>query len=422
VAAYAGCGLTTEGELAGQEPTSTSSGTGGGMDAGKPCMTPNDCPPNTDCTTWACTGGQCIVTVAPDGTLVATGAVQGDCKKNVCQGGDPAVLPDDMDIVPDNDTCTEEFCSAGVKQSMKAPDGTVCGPTGKLACVNGLCDGCATDPSNCNPPTECQTVECPINSCIYTIQEGKVLDDSFDNDCKKDVCDAQGNKATVGDLTETPQQMGDDCKVEICAMDGSIAQMNANEGQKCADPAGECYLDSTCVAGACTDQPKPTGTKLEDDGTPNNCKAKYCDGMGKAVVLADPTDLPVDPTPDDCTAYICNGDMPGTSTKPTGAGCGMGNKCCGTNCCAVTGMNYCDGNNMCCASGKVCGGTCCMSGTAQCANNNSQCCENTVCKDTCCTSTLPCQTDTGDCCPSNKKCGTACCNSNQNCVGGTTCQ
>jgi hypothetical protein len=415
-AAYAGCGLTTEGQLFNTAASTTSTGTGM-MDAGPECDDRADCPPDSDCTTWACTGGTCILTVAPDGAPVVAGAIQGDCLKKVCKGGDVTSEPDDSDLVPDNDPCTMEVCSAGVKQTGHAANGTACGGMGTLTCQDGLCEGCNQNPSNCDPPTECQKVECPVNTCVYPIDEGKVLDDASPTDCKMDICNAQGNKETVGDTTETPPQMGDDCKAEVCDASGNAVQMNANEGMDCAPSIGDCYDPSKCVAGTCTPTPTPTGTRFGDDGTPNNCKATYCNGMGMKVVQADPTDLPIDPDPTDCTAYSCVGDMPSMMTKQAGAGCGMGNKCCGTNCCVAMG-DYCDGSGACCASGRVCGGTCCQSGTASCVNN--QCCETAnVCNGTCCTSAFACQGDTGNCCPQNKKCGTnLCCKSNEMCMNG----
>jgi hypothetical protein len=395
-------------------------GGGGGAGGGPSCLTREDCPPDSDCVTWACASGACVQTTAPDGTPTAADSALGDCKKNVCQGGDVAALPDDFDIVPDNDPCTVEMCSGGVKQAGPSPDGTACGETGKLACVNGLCEGCNNDPNNCNAPTECQTVECQTYTCVYSTQVGKVLDDSSDTDCQMVVCDAQGNQATVGDTTEMPQQLGDDCKIEVCAADGSIAQITANEGMQCAPSIGDCYDSSKCVAGTCTPQPTPAGTRFGDDGTPNNCKATYCDGMGMKVVQADPTDLPIDPVPSDCAAYVCVGDVPTMMTKQTGAGCGMGGKCCGTNCCAVTGTDYCDGNGACCASGKACNGACCQSGTASCIN--SQCCETaTVCSNICCPTSHSCNS-TGACCPIKSQCPNgSCCDFGETCNSSNVC-
>ena len=386
-----------------------------------PCTDRSQCDPDTDCTTWACVAGNCSSTFLPDETPVKAGTV-GDCKKNVCKDGKPAVLNDDSDVGADSDPCKIEMCNGGVKQSMAAPDGTKCGATGNLGCVSGHCEGCVMNAANCDPSTDCKEATCPDNTCVYTIREGKVTDVTSPTDCKVEVCDANGNKTIKGDTSETPPQVDNNCKTEVCAMDGSVAEVNEADGAKCANAMGKCYNDSTCVAGTCTEQPIPTGIKIGDDGTPNNCKAEYCDGMGKVVVLADPMDLPVDPMPDDCTVAICNGDMPSTSTKPAGAGCGGGNKCCGTNCCAVTGPGYCDGNSMCCASGQACGGTCCQSNNAACLNN--QCCETAIiCGGACCPSTFPCQGDTGACCPNNKKCGAnLCCNSGQSCMmGGTVC-
>ncbi len=400
----------------------------GGAAGGGPCMTREDCPADSDCSAWACSGGSCVLSVAPDGAPVATGAVQGDCKKNVCQGGKPAVLPDDTDLVEDNNPCTMEMCNGGVKLSSPAPDGTACGSTGKLACVNGLCEGCNTDPSACDPPTGCQVVACPVNSCVYTIEEGKVLDDVSEMDCKKDVCDAQGNKATVGDTTETPPQTGDDCKVETCAADGSIAEMNANDGVKCASSSELCYADSVCQSGACSPQPAPAGTKVSDNGTAGDCKALVCDGMGGMAEGIDDTDAPADPTPGDCTGPAClNGVVEPSAPKSKGDACTSqpSGKCCGTKCCGNAVGDFCTSNNSCCATGKACGFTCCKSATDNCFGANA-CCSGSVCGggSSCCATLHACEPGTNKCCPQAQRCpnGTKCCPSGQTCSAGNVCQ
>jgi hypothetical protein len=401
------------------------SGGGGGAGGSSPCLAREDCPADTECATWACSGGACVGTIAPDGTPVTNGAVQGDCKKNVCQGGAPALLSDDTDLVPDNDSCTVEMCTAGVKQTGPAPNGTACGSTGKLACQNGLCEGCSQDPSNCDAPTPCQAVECPVNTCVYPIQEGKVLDDASPTDCKMDVCDAQGNKVTVGDTTDTPPQMGDDCKAEVCGSDGNVAQMNANEGVKCDNAMSMCHNDSVCASGACAAQLKPAGTKVSDNGKGGDCKALVCDGMGGTMEGVDNTDVPVDPDPSDCVYPVCiDGVVIPSAPRAEGDVCtsAASGKCCGTTCCPnAVGAGFCDGNDVCCASNKTCGGTCCPSSSNSCAGNT--CCAKVVCNDVCCPTTHGCEPDTNDCCPVGQRCGngTCCpesstCNANNQCI------
>jgi hypothetical protein len=412
-------GLNNEYEQESASPSGGGAG-GGGVDGGPSCLTVADCSPDTDCLTWACSGGTCTVTVAPDGTPIAAGAVQGDCKKNVCQGGKPAVLPDETDLIADNDPCSVEVCKDGTKLEGPAPDGTACGETGKLTCANGLCEGCAQDPTNCNAPTECQDVTCAVNTCEYPILEGKLILDADNKDCKKIVCDAMGNKATVGDLDDTPPQMGDNCKAEVCAMDGSVAQMNANEGIKCADPMGACYNDSVCEAGACAPKPKPAGTKVGNNGAAGDCKASVCDGGGGTTEGPDDNDVPSDPDPGDCLSSACSNGVPVTATKAKGDVCSSAanGKCCGTNCCANAAggaADFCDQNNMCCSSNKACGGVCCANSFASCANN--ACCEaGNVCNDVCCPTSHACD-DLGDCCPPISRCANGSC-----CPGGAQCK
>jgi hypothetical protein len=424
VAVYAGCGLTTEGELAGQEPSSTMSPGTGGAGGGMPCTERGQCPSDTDCTTWACEAGNCEVTVAPNDTPLQAGTV-GDCKKNVCQDGKPAVLNDDTDVAADNDPCTIEGCLGGVQQGMAAPDGTQCGATGTLGCVNGHCEGCVMNAANCDPSTDCKEATCPANTCVYTILEGKVTDDSSPTDCKMEVCDANGNKTVVGDTSETPPQVANNCKTEVCAMDGSVAEVNEADGTKCGDPMGVCYLDSVCENAACAQKAKPAGTKVMDNNKVGDCKALLCNGMGGTMEGPDDTDVPTDMSAGDCSVPGCMNGMVISTTKPKGDVCTteVNGKCCGTNCCAnaLGGVpNYCDKNEMCCASNKACGGTCCMNTSASCVNN--VCCETaTVCNNVCCPTAHACD-NLGACCPMNSRCpnGT-CCPDGKNCNGNNMC-
>jgi hypothetical protein len=366
--------------------------------------------------------GICDVTLAPDDTPLQAGTM-GDCKKNVCKDGKPAVLPDDTDLVPDNDPCTMEMCNGGVKQAGPAPDGTACGDTGKLACVEGLCKGCAQDPTNCNAPTDCQTVECPVNTCMYTVLEGKEILDADQTDCTKIVCDAAGNQATVGDEDDTPPQTGDICKKEICAADGSIATTNDAEGMDCGNPMDVCYNEPVCNSGTCAQKPKSAGTKAMDNNKVGDCKSILCDGNGGTMEGPDDADVPTDMSAGDCSTPGCLNGMVTNTTKPKGDVCTseMNGKCCGTNCCAnaVGGVpNYCDKTDMCCPSNKTCNGVCCMNTTASCINN--ACCETTVCNNVCCPTTHAC--DNNACCPATSQCpnGT-CCPSGQMCKANNTC-
>jgi hypothetical protein len=417
-------GLNNEYE---QESDLPSGGGGGGGGGGGPsCLTVADCSPNTDCSTWACSGGTCIVTVAPDDTPLQAGTV-GDCKKNVCKDGKPAVLPDDTDVAADSDPCSIELCNNGVKQSMAAPDGTKCGAMGNLGCVNGLCEGCVMNAANCDPSTDCKEATCPDNTCVYTILEGKVTDDSSPTDCKVQVCDAAGLKTIVGDTTETPQQVANNCKVEVCAMAGTVAQENEANGTKCGDPLGVCYLDSVCENAACVQKTKPVGSKAMDNNKVGDCKSILCDGNGGTMEGPNDTDVPMDPNPNDCVMPACTGgNLNMNAPENKGESCVhpvslMSGKCCGTSCCAGASGNpstFCDANNMCCAT-IVCNGTCCPIGAS--CYNNACCATANVCNNACCPTKHPCN-NTGACCPVNSQCPDgSCCPDGKNCNSGNLC-
>lgn len=418
--AYLGCGLQTEGDLVGQATTSSSSSSSGIVIP--ECMADMDCAVATDCTSYSCKSGKCEVQIKPDDTEVLTGSVKGDCQKNVCKGGKPTILPDDTDLVMDNDPCTVQTCSAGQLQQGPAPDGTLCGAGDKLACVSGLCEGCNNDISNCNMPTQCQIVACTDNKCVFTIDEGKVLNDPDQTDCKQEVCDMNGNAAIVGDVTEMPPQQGDNCKVEQCDAVGNVIQVNANQNSVCAAPPGICFNDSQCKSGTCTPQPKNNGTSAGDDGTLGNCKALACDGAGNTTVVNNNADKPNDTDMTDCVLTDCMNGMPTTPNKADGLGCTMemGGKCCNGTCCANAVNNFCLAG-ACCASGKTCGTNCCANATDVCDGANNCCPSGKTCMGTCCP-------NSGDacagnmCCPSGKACGTSCCpNAGDQCAGANTC-
>ena len=401
----------------------SSSGEGGGV--GQPCASDGDCPSSDDCSTWACEDGACAVTVAPDDTPVGADSVVGDCKKNVCKDGDPAVVNDDADFAADNNPCTFETCTNGMKQAGNVPDGTVCGMTGKLSCMNGICQGCSMDPASCDPPMECQTVECPVNTCMYSIADGKVVSDPSDTDCKVEVCDAQENKVIKGDTSEIPPQEGDNCRMEVCAADGNVGQVDANEGGKCADPPGACHNDSVCVAGACSPQPKPGGAHIGDNGVPGDCKATYCDGNGGAVTGNDDADVPGDPNGGNCWVPICTNGAPGQVPIPTGSACSeqVDGKCCGGSCCAnafAGDGQFCDQGGTCCASGKTCGGSCCPSASDACFND--ACCGGSICAGECCETQHFCAPDSGSCCPGIQQCPNgSCCPQGKECLADNQC-
>lgn len=349
LAALLGCAL-----ILGIEPPEHRDG------AGAACATRDDCPANTPCASWACLDGRCGDTLEPDGTPVLVGSVTGDCKKNVCKGGEPAVVPDDADVPPQNDACVKKTCSSGEVSKSPAPDGTPCGSMGSLTCKEGECQGCKNNPSACPKPGPCEIIECPTNTCVKTIEVGKVLSDAEPDDCVLEACDENGNAAVVGDMTETPTQTGDDCSIEKCAADGSIAHEAANEGVTCAPAATECFDDSACEAGACAKRPKLAGSYVGDDGAPGNCQGLICDGKGAAVVGAYDADVGPDGDMTDCVTPACSAGSMSSQNVVNGSMCSAmsGVKCCTGVCCPTE--HTCAETGECCPEAQRCpNGTCC---------------------------------------------------------------
>jgi hypothetical protein len=323
-------GLNNEYE---QEGASPSGGGGGGFS----CMLREDCPPDTECVTWACSDGACIVSIAADGTPRDIGEVVGDCKKNVCQAGKPATLPDDTDLVEDNNPCTVEMCNGGVKQAASSPDGTVCGSEDKLACVGGLCIGCNQDPTACDPPGACQTIECPVDTCLLQPKPAgtKAGDNDTPGDCRSIVCDEGGGLSEGVDDTDVPTDMSaGDCSVPGC-LNGMIISTTKPSGDFCtAETNGKC-CGTNCCANAMGSVPN------------------YCDKDNMCC-----------PSNKTCNGVCC---------MNTTASC-INNACCETSsvcnnvCCPTS--HPCDNTGSCCPAASQCpDGTCCPNGQMCKANN-----------------------------------------------------
>ncbi len=199
--------------------TACSEGTGTQCDGAghcAACLVASDCPgQDTECQQRACTAGVCGVTNAALGTAV-TMQTTGDCQKVVCDGnGGTTSQNDDTDLPDDNNTCTNDVCTAGVPSHTNLSDGASCG--GVLTCLNGTCSGCGQASDCPGTDDECKTRTCAVGLCGFAFTaSGTAVSAQTAGDCQKNQCDGNGNTVSVADDTDVPADDGNQCTSEVC--------------------------------------------------------------------------------------------------------------------------------------------------------------------------------------------------------------
>jgi len=146
-------------------PTACGGGTCDGMGACVGCLANADCGLDTECKHFICNkaiaGGTCETHPVADGTPLAS-QMAGDCKLVVCDGNGLSKSNVDITDVPvDNNTCTDDKCSA---------DGMPSNPiiVDRACMANGVCSGTGTC-VGCNTDAQCDSAhntECRKNTCL----------------------------------------------------------------------------------------------------------------------------------------------------------------------------------------------------------------------------------------------------------------
>ncbi len=114
-----GTGGATGGNGGGGTTTTTTTST-------VPCDVATCPAPPGECEVALCDEmGMCSSGNADDGTPAKT-QIAGDCKKNVCTGGSVVSQDDNTDVENDNQTCTDDGCSAGTATHAPKAKGTTC--------------------------------------------------------------------------------------------------------------------------------------------------------------------------------------------------------------------------------------------------------------------------------------------------------
>src|SRR5262245_25123589 len=89
----------------GTAPHSTTGGSGG---APISCFKPEQCPePESECIARVCKDSFCATEPKPNGSDAPT-QVDGDCKKNICAGGEVIAIESSTDVPDDGTDCTIE--------------------------------------------------------------------------------------------------------------------------------------------------------------------------------------------------------------------------------------------------------------------------------------------------------------------------
>jgi len=328
------------------------------------CLAPSDCGVATVCATPTCNAaGQCGVTYGQLDAPIPTQTV-GDCHVTVCNstGGTKSNIADN-DKPDDSNICTDDTCSAGTP-GHTVLTGHACGVSG-VCDSQGACVGCNM-PSDCGADDFCKARTCDNNTCgiSFTPADTKLpdLQQPATKDCKKDVCDGNGNVHTVADDTDPPID-GNDCTIDECS--GQTPQH-----------------------------------RNVDTNTP--CAGGVCDGAGACVECVSPANCPATGNP--CIKATCDNHVCGTENNPPDTTCGVGPSC-------SVGQGHLQDK---CSSGA------CVSGS------NVSCspyvCDTTACKTSCagdgdCASGYTC--DTGlSVCTNGPKCTDYCNTIMTNCTGG----
>lgn len=250
--------------------------------------------------------------------------------------------------------------------------------------------------------TACAHPTCDAGKCgVEHEPMGTATQWQVPGDCKKNVCDGNGNVVQANDDTDKPND-GNTCTVDTCT-NGVPSRTNAVAGTMCGnkpsmtcDGAGHCTNctnDSSCGqpgachAWTCDDATQvcqqvftPMGSGSPPGGTTHDCRRNVCDGMGGVITIAEPTDKPLDPSA--CVLGTCVGDMPSTTPAAATVGCFGGNKCDGMGNCGTCTKDADCGTVTECATPRCIGGHCsaelAASGTPT-AQQTSGDCKKSVC-------------------------------------------
>ncbi len=333
VAAFGGCGLSTQGTA---------------ERSGERCTTDAQCAHDNPCSVEACSAdGVCTRAAAADGPAPAALQHPGSCQRTVCRAGAIATVADDANVSDDGEACTSDVCKDGKPTHPAKADATEC-KIGKATgrCVAGACAvECGQGLAACDDGDRCTDDACDVSAgaCVFTPLDGVTIPGEKDaiGDCRTPRCVGGTEVAAAIDDTDLPEASSD-CATPSCT-NGAPATPPRATGTACATSGGRvCDGQGACVAcnveADCTDLPASdecgvrsceahacklafaaAGTIVTGQVV-GDCTAKVCDGAGQVVTKADDADVPKDGN--DCVDHLCDAGTPKTPPLPAGVSCG----------------------------------------------------------------------------------------------------
>jgi hypothetical protein len=319
------------------------------------CLAVADCSgSDTECRKRTCSAaGVCGTQNVADGTALV-GQSTGDCKKNVCMTGAPAVVNDDADPPVDGNGCTQDLCTSGTPSNPPQPSGTSCSENGGTRC-NGssACVQCL-QASHCGTNNDCQTFACSgAGACsVSFVPNGTPVPGQIGGDCKRNVCNGSGSTVVVADNGDLPVD-GNGCTIDQCT-GGNPSNPPQPSGTSCNESGGtrcngspttpacvqclqpsHCGTDTVCKTFTCS-AAGMCGSTNANDGTlvtnvpVGNCHKDVC-MTGAITTVVDDSDVFVDGNL--CTGDTCSGGVPSNPNQPVGFPCGTGQVCNGGGSC-----------------------------------------------------------------------------------------
>ena len=306
-----------------------------------------------------CTEGDCLVHGACHGTPVANGPSAtdplGNCQTVACAWGVAQITVDDTDVPEDDsDPCTDEACAEGTPSHPARPDGDPCvTKAGSVAgvCKAGKCTAKCTQDLECDDQNPCTMEACDLLDSLCTsmpIEDGTQTPGAIsmpgnchtrrclggvdinapdDNDVGASMNDCITATCTNGELTLPPKPLATPCATSMGQLcDGAGTCVACNVAADCAPTGDECKIAACNPDKSCGTMNAAGGVQLSQaQQITGNCQTLYCDGTGSFESKNNPADVPDDGNP--CTTDKCTGGAPSNTPGPTGADCGMGQKC-----------------------------------------------------------------------------------------------
>jgi hypothetical protein len=302
-------------------------------------------------------------------------------------------------------TSTSSTGGTGGTTSTSSTGGA--GGTGGTTSSTGGTDG-GTDGGTCTTASDCpgSDTDCAQRTCVngacgvaFT-PAMTATSAQTPGDCKKNVCDGDGNVVSTNDDTDVPVD-GNACTGDVCTAGvpsnptlaagtacaqggGSVCDGNGNcvgcvDASTCPGVDDECQT-RTCTNGTCGFSYTASGTAVSSQ-TPGDCKKNVCDGAGNVVSQDDDGDVPDDSNP--CTNDLCNAGVPSHTPVASGTSCGASLVCNGAGTCVGcnTGTD-CPGQDTECHTRTCNAGNCGVSFTASGTPVSSQTpgdCKKNVC-------------------------------------------